>query len=159
MSSVMNGLQGLDDLQVAAAAEHASRVLQALIFHRRDTGRGVARYESKTRALPPVRMFVLCAPPCAGRWEKLAWTLTRIAPAAIVTAARVSLVNSTGRNMPLKLLLTRTVSEASAKMLKSPASRSALSAKPGPVSKARMAPCVTSPCVEHKSKRIAPRYW
>ena len=30
MSSVMNGLQGLDDPQVAAAAEHASRVLQAL---------------------------------------------------------------------------------------------------------------------------------
>ena len=31
MSSVMNGLQGLDDPQVAAAAEHASRVLQAFI--------------------------------------------------------------------------------------------------------------------------------
>ena len=31
MSSEMNGLQGLDDPQVAAAAEHASRVLQALI--------------------------------------------------------------------------------------------------------------------------------
>ena len=31
MSSVMNGLQDLDDAQVAAAAEHASRVLQAFI--------------------------------------------------------------------------------------------------------------------------------
>ena len=54
MSSVMNGLQGLDDLQVAAAAEHASRVLQAFIFHSRDTGRGVARHESKTRSLPVI---------------------------------------------------------------------------------------------------------
>ena len=31
MSSVINGLQVLDDAQVAAAAEHASRVLQAFI--------------------------------------------------------------------------------------------------------------------------------
>ena len=31
MSSEMNGLQGLDDPQVATTAEHASRVLQAFI--------------------------------------------------------------------------------------------------------------------------------
>ena len=31
MSSVMNGFQGLDDAQIASAAEHASRVLQAFI--------------------------------------------------------------------------------------------------------------------------------